>query len=102
MRQSELGRQREVEHLQGYISVVLRGLFNLHLVEVTRVLQLSNEISNRVDGASHAHQGQPLALALQGSEPQGIGAGDGIGQGIQKLLSAGAVSLHCSMTLMRC
>ena len=38
--------------------------------------------------------GQRIAFAVHRSEPKGIGAAHGVGDGLQKFLAAGAVSLE--------
>ena len=51
-------------------------------------------VGNRVDGTRRAIDGQRIAFAVHGSKPQGIGAADGIGDGFEKFLAAGAVPLE--------
>src|SRR5207244_4948107 len=48
LRQGELRRQREGERLNGGVLRILRGLFDLDLIEITRMFQLRDEVRHGV------------------------------------------------------
>src|SRR6202142_2286440 len=66
------GRHRETKGGHCLLKIVFLRFRDLHLVEVTGALELSNEVRPRVDRPGIALDIQFFALALESCQPQGI------------------------------